>query len=276
MIICKGNELALRADNIKEFKNSSISGASPNPQDISQLWLVDHTRDNFSEVVNALSDFCLDEQNGEFKLMKPKWSNSQLISIEKSEVQEYFEYFWIRLGKSKTAASLEGVLRNKMLDKNDASQLFRFEPVGDNNSILYNTVIMENPTCFKVIDVPEASMEGGVRLIQWKKNGRFNQRWKFIKTGNAYQIRSFKSGLNLDINQESKKPGAKIIQWDPSGSSNQLWTLESKTDNLYIIRSVHAPDLMLGVEDNSKEDGGKITTVTQPFPWKLDGPMFNK
>jgi hypothetical protein len=52
-----------------------------------------------------------------------------------------------------------------------------------------------------VLDVPEASIEGGVRLIQWHRNGRFNQRWTLIKTGNAYQIRSFKSGLDVDINQ---------------------------------------------------------------------------
>jgi hypothetical protein len=91
-----------------------VSGASPNAQDISQLWLVDRTRDNYYEIVNALSDFCLDEQSGEFKLSKPKWSNSQLIQLEKSDVKEYFQYYWIKLRNTKTTASLAGVLKSKM------------------------------------------------------------------------------------------------------------------------------------------------------------------
>jgi hypothetical protein len=175
--------------------------------------------------VNALSDFCFDEQKGEFRMAKPKWSASQLIHIERSPIQEYYQYYWIKLAGTYRATKLEGILRCREFDMNDPTFLFRFEPVDNNNNILNKTTFIENPLALKVLDVPEASMEGGVRLIQWKRNGRFNQRWTFIKTGNAYQIRSFKSGLNLDINQESKKPGAKIIQWDPTGSSNQLWAL---------------------------------------------------
>lgn len=99
------------------------------------------------------------------------------------------------------AAKLEGFARSKEFDMNDPSFLFRFEPIENNNNILNKTTFLVNPMSHKVLDVPEASMEGGIRLIQWKRNGRFNQRWSLIKTGNSYQIRSFKSGLNVDINQ---------------------------------------------------------------------------
>lgn len=62
LIICKANELSLRIENTQTHKDSRVTGAAPNPQDLSQLWFVERTKDSAYEVVNALSDFCLDEQ----------------------------------------------------------------------------------------------------------------------------------------------------------------------------------------------------------------------
>ncbi len=47
MIICKGSELALRIDNVKDYRNSKVTEAPPNPEDTSQLWLIDHSKDQF-------------------------------------------------------------------------------------------------------------------------------------------------------------------------------------------------------------------------------------
>lgn len=248
VVVCRGTELALRGSVVK---HSSITGALPDPQDMCQLWMLCNSSEGYYEVVNAVSDYCLDDHGGEFKLGRPKWSSNQLVVLQKSNIQEYYEYYWIKLGDQDLVATLTTNLACKPFEADNSNQLFRFEPVGDKNTIINDTVIIENPACGKVLDVPEGSMEKGAKIIQWKRNNRFNQRWQIVKYGTGFQIRSLKSGLNLDICYESKKPGAKIIQWDVTAASNQLWNFEPKPDGLYAIRSVLVPDLMLGVVDNS-------------------------
>ena len=76
--------------------------------------------------MNALSDFCFDEQKGEFRMAKPKWSASQLIHIERSPIQEYYQYYWIKLVGTYRATKLEGILRCLEFYMNDPTFLFRF------------------------------------------------------------------------------------------------------------------------------------------------------
>jgi hypothetical protein len=123
------------------------------------------------------------------------------------------------------------------------------------------TTIIINSKSGKAIDVPRGISNLGEQIIQWTKNWRFNQRWRFIKTGGAYQIQSFKTGFNLDIAGEYKKPNSKVIQWNPTAAPNQLWTIENKGNGNFTIRSVHEPSLVLGIIEDSVEDGGRLAIV---------------
>ena len=67
------------------------------------------------------------------------------------------------------------------------------------NNILGNSAIIVNNHSGKVLDVPKASRKEGERIIQWKKNKRWNQRWTFFKQKNGIAIKSVTSGFNLDI-----------------------------------------------------------------------------
>lgn len=62
-------------------------------------------------------------------MAKPKWSAGQLLRVERSPIQEYYQYYWIKLAGTYRAAKLEGILRSTDFDMNDPSFLFRFEPV---------------------------------------------------------------------------------------------------------------------------------------------------
>lgn len=73
----------------------------------------------------------------------------------------------------------EGILRFGKFDANSENQLFRFEQV-TNPSIEQSAVIINNMTG-KVIDVPEATLKKGEKVVQWGKNKRWNQRWRIIK-----------------------------------------------------------------------------------------------
>jgi hypothetical protein len=183
LIICRESELALRGGIVK---HAPVTSAPPDVQDICQLWIINETPEGFYEIINAVSDYCLDEKEGEFKLGRPKLAVTQRIVLEKSELQEYYEYFWIRLGTEDKVATLGATLKCKNPDANSTHQLFRFELVADRNTVINNTIMIENPGCGKVLDVPHASMEKGVKIIQWKKNGRFNQKWQLVKYANGY------------------------------------------------------------------------------------------
>lgn len=272
LIVCKSNEQALRIDNIEKHDNSRVSSEVPNSQNLTQLFFIERINNDEFEIVNALSGFCFDEESGEIHLKRGKQAKDQLFWIERAPVQGFYNYWWIKTSKtSDKALSLEGMLRYKPFDINDETQLFRFEPVNNNNTVLSTTIIV-NAKSGKVIDVPRGTHEPGEPLIQWTKNSRFNQRWRFIKTGTAYQIQSFKTGLNLDIAEEKKKPNSKVVQWNPTAASNQLWTIENKGNGNFTIRSVHEPSLVLGIVDDNVEDGGRLAIVNHDCQWRFEGP----
>lgn len=41
LIVCKSNEWALRIENTEKQNNSKVNAAQPNPQDLTQLFLIE-------------------------------------------------------------------------------------------------------------------------------------------------------------------------------------------------------------------------------------------
>lgn len=268
LIINKSNEWALKIDDTANQHNSRIDSAAPNPQDLTQLFFVEQVGNDEFEIINALSGYCFDEESGEIRLKKGKQAKDQLFPLEKSPIQGYY---WIKTGKNTgKALALEGILRYKEHDINDAAQLFRLQPVLNNQAVL-STALLISATSGKAIDIPRGSNEPGEHIIQYTKTARFNQRWTFVRSGNAFQIRSFKNGFNLDIAEEKKKPNSKVVQWNATGASNQLWSIEPKGDGTVSIRSVHEPTLVLGIVDDNVNDGGKLAIVDFDARWRIEG-----
>lgn len=78
------------------------------------------------------------------------------------------------------------------------SQLFYIAPV-NNSAALNESCILVNAQSGKAVDIPAGTFEHGERLIQYEKNKRFNQRWKWVKAGNGYVLQSVLNGQCLDI-----------------------------------------------------------------------------
>ncbi len=71
------------------------------------------------------------------------------------------------------------------------------------------------------------SAPDGQSVLQTKANQSPNQLWSFIKSGNAYHIRSKPSGEVLDVSGGSTEDGAAVITYslNLNYSPNQLWML---------------------------------------------------
>jgi hypothetical protein len=268
LIINKGNEQALKVQDTASHHHSRIDSAAPNPQDLTQLFFVEQVNNDEFEFVNAVSGYCFDEESGEIRLKKGKKAKDQLFPLEKSPIPGFY---WIKTGKTTgKALALEGILRYKAHDVNDASQLFRLVAVPNNQAVL-STAVIVGAKSGKAIDIPNSSSEPGEHIIQYQKNWRFNQRWIFVRSGNAFQIRSFLNGFNLDISGESRKPDSKVVQWNATGNPNQLWTVENKGDGTVAFRSVHEPSLVLGIIGDDVNDCGKLAAVNFDARWKIEG-----
>lgn len=277
-IVCQDGNQALRiqAGNPKEFNKSRVVGAIPNVNDLGQLWMVEKvgSGEDEYEIVNCLSNLVFDEEGSEIKLKFGNQSGDQLFKVEKIN-----NAFWIKTSaKGKEAVALEGVLRYKAFDPNALNQLFFIAPV-NNSAALNETCILVNACSGKAVDVPGATFDHGERLIQYEKNKRFNQRWRWIKQGNGYLLQSLLNGLCLDIAEEKKTSGAKVVQWDKTGGSNQQWTpVPTAQQGVWKLKSVHAPGMYLSIKDDTVEDGGKLQISDNDSGsqyWRIEGFVPN-
>lgn len=277
-IVCQDGNQALRiqAGNPKEFNKSRVVGAIPNANDLGQLWMVEKvgSGDDEYEIVNCLSNLVFDEEGTQIKLKFGNQSGDQLFKVEKIN-----NAFWIKTSaKGKEAVALEGVLRYKAFDPNALNQLFFIAPV-NNSAALNETCILVNANSGKAVDVPGATFDHGERLIQYEKNKRFNQRWRWVKQGNGYLLQSLLNGLCLDIAEEKKTSGAKVVQWDKTGGSNQQWTpVPSAQQGVWKLKSVHAPGMYLSIKDDTVDDGGKLQISDNDSSsqyWRIEGFVPN-
>lgn len=196
-----------------KYDKSQVSGTQPNENDNSQIWMIEKVgqgEDQF-EFVNCQSALVFDEEGGQIKLRAGKQSKDQLFAVVQAR-QEFFTYYWIKTdAKGKTALEFEGVLRYKDFDLNKETQMFRFVEV--KNPTVQQSALIINNQSGKALDVPGATWKKGERLIQWERNNRWNQRWRFVKQGKGVVIQSVLNGQCLDIAEQKKTSGAKVVQW---------------------------------------------------------------
>ncbi len=87
----------------------------------------------------------------------------------------------------------------------------------------------------KLIDVAGGSMESKTKVIQWERNGRYNQHWKIVPTKEEglYHIVARHSGMLLSSQYKNsnllactgdpKHFGAELVVYNDHGGSNQKW-----------------------------------------------------
>lgn len=268
-----GNQaLKIQAGNPKEYNKSRIVGTAPNNNDLSQLWMIEkvgHGEDEY-EIVNGQSNLVWDEEGKEILLREGKQSGDQLFKVEKFQNNS----FWFKTSqKGAEAVAFEGVLRYKKFDPNVLNQLFYIVPV-NNSTPLNETCILVNANSGKAVDIPGATFEHGERLIQYEKNKRFNQRWRWVKQGAGWLLQSVLNGQSIDIAEEKKTSGSKVVQWDKTGNSNQQWAPVPAGAGVWKIKSVHAPGQFLSIKDNDVNDGGKLQISDGDAPgqyWRIEG-----
>ncbi|MFD2116703.1 RICIN domain-containing protein [Paenibacillus yanchengensis] len=78
------------------------------------------------------------------------------------------------------------------------------------------------------LDVSEASLLPGDKVIQWPYNGGWNQQWKIVAADEdgSYYIINRGSGLYLDTAYSSLSNGAQIVQQDFSDDYSQRWFIK--------------------------------------------------
>jgi hypothetical protein len=142
-----------------------------------------------------------------------------------------------------------------------------------NSNVEQSTIIINNMTG-KVVDVPEATVKKGERLIQWERNKRWNQRWRLAKEGNGIAILSFFNELAIDVYEEKKENGAKVVQWPFTGGPNQLWLPEPLGNGVYRLRSAMEPSLCLAVRKGGVDNGDQLEISNKENPtmyWRFEG-----
>lgn len=72
---------------------------------------------------------------------------------------------------------------------------------------------------------------------------RINQRFKILRAGEVFIIKSLTTGLNFDIKGENTSDGTPIILWHSTGGINQFWRMQNKGNSKYRISSWMDPDL---------------------------------
>ena len=220
------------------------------------------------EIVNCQSNFVWDEEWDEVKLRRGKQNSDQLFKVEKAGNCFFFK----TSAKGNKSVCLEGVLRYKDFDPNATNQIFHIVPV-DTCSGLNNTCIITNNHSGKALDIPGGTFDHGERLIQWEKNKRFNQRWRWEPHNGGYLLVSVLTGQCVDIAGESKDLYSKVVQWDRTGGSNQLWRPVPCGPDLWRINSLHAEGQGLGIKDHSYDDGGELETNSDgpTVVWRIQG-----
>lgn len=276
-IVSKAGNQALRIQESdpERYEKSRVIGAQPNANDNGQIFMIEKVglgEDQY-EIVNCVSSLVFDEESKEIRLKRGKQSSDQLFAIVPAPVQGPHKYYWIKTdAKGEKALALEGILRYGQFNPNAENQLFTFAQV-NNQTIAQSAVIVNNFTG-KALDVPGATMKKGERLIQWEKNRRWNQRFRFVRQGQGVAIQSIFNGYNLDIAEEKRESGAKVVQWEHTGGANQLWIPEQAGNGIYKFRSVHEPSLFLGIKKQNVNDGGELEVTSEDNPtiyWRIEG-----
>jgi hypothetical protein len=139
--------------------------------------------------------------------------------------------------------------------------------VGARNSVYYGDVDLGhsagpyyklvNRNSGKALDVYQANLQDGARLVQWADNGGHNQHWHVTDVGGGYRtLFNRNSGRVLSIGGGDTANGANAIQWVELNVGDQQWQLVP-VGSYYKIVDRHAGKV-LSVGGGSTADGAQV------------------
>ncbi|XVS67511.1 RICIN domain-containing protein [Actinosynnema sp. CA-299493] len=112
----------------------------------------------------------------------------------------------------------------------------------------------------KAADVSEASTAAGAKLVQWAPNGRPNQQFEFVDTGDGHvRVKAGHSGLVLQVSGNAN--GADITQQPDTGATSQQWRVVDHGGDVISLVNRQS-GLALDVWEKSTADGARISQYT--------------
>ncbi|PZG01807.1 RICIN domain-containing protein [Micromonospora deserti] len=112
----------------------------------------------------------------------------------------------------------------------------------------------------KAADINGASTAAGAVLIQWPTNGRLNQQFEFVDTGDGhFRIKARHSGLFLQVSSNSS--GADITQQPSSTVASQQWRIVDHGGDVISLINRQS-GLAMDVWEYSTADGARISQYT--------------
>ena len=112
------------------------------------------------------------------------------------------------------------------------------------------------PVCAGASTLDHARSNGN--LILYHIDRTATQRWKLVRQGNYYYIKSGVDGKVIGINGASCTQGQPIVLRDSNGGDNQLWRITSAGDGTFIIRSKMNDNMVVDVTGRGKNDWTQI------------------
>ena len=112
----------------------------------------------------------------------------------------------------------------------------------------------------KAADIHAASTAAGAGLVQWTANGRPNQQFEFITTGDGHvRVKARHSGLVLQVSGNGN--GADITQQPDTGATSQQWRVVDHGGDVISLVNRQS-GLAMDVWERSTADGARITQYT--------------
>jgi len=201
---------------------------------LNQRWSLVPQSDGSYVIVSKLNNqFCLDIKGG-------RATNSSIIVLSRIKNDSLSQRFYINTISPSASNgtytisplnALNRVLDIKGATQNNAETAILFSPNGGLNQCLTFTFQPENGYYYitlghsaMVLDVYNLGKTPGTAVIQYPKNGGYNQLWDLRKEADGnYSIRSACNGLALDVYGERTDNLAPLIVWTFHGRPNQRW-----------------------------------------------------
>ena len=137
-----------------------------------------------------------------------------------------------------------------LMSASQSFDVFSVEIKSESVGVNYCTV--ENNTHFYIknvnsgqyLDLAYGEDKNNSNILQWKYNGKKNQRWKFVKVGSIddgylYKIVSVasSSGRVIDVSKGGSSNNLNIALYQYKGSNNQIFALKRTVNGAYKILS---------------------------------------
>ena len=147
-------------------------------------------------------------------------------------------------------------LSNGIPDAFDSSA--SYQKTLDDGEYVINTSLSVD----KVLDIPSASMNSGLKIQLYTSNGSNAQKFLITRDSSKgyYTIKNANSQLVLGLEKNSDGTYKKnVVQQTPdSGNNSQKWIIEENSDGTYSIKNAINPDYAMDVAEASTDNGTSI------------------